>query len=866
MSAPGVEKRPFDEDGALSERLAQVLWLIAMDLLDWNGGDARRQDRSVIARRMSRLLRVDEDTAARAWARLQPRFERSPWSALDVAEALAGELFTVVGGRATLRGSGIARRLLAVIDPSALAPFCPELTCNQGEPLEWLPVSATQSGREWDALGGGSVDTHVHLAGCVPPAFFWVALMGGGAPFVLAGALSDEAGGQAPRDVWIAALARAAWLRCWLAARLREAADTVDLPFARLPRPGHDAWKPFARDELPPRSPLVVRKVIARLAAAVKPAVAAGWAGRDDDRVTPWGRAAAYPDPLRDGEAWGVTTVNPLAGERRLLYLLAALLRQWRAGRADALHPELAPRVLKYLRVRNAFYQATTYTAESQGLRRFSESLKRQAFLASGPRKRWVRRRQRLGREYLRFEHWRMLVALRAQLREPFRGDLGEPSLRPVRAIEMRVSLRAGGGLPRVLQAWLDGIEQYLDEGSVSAPSGESAADDTARHQVGLIVHFHKQPDRQGRCGVNDARVLTGLLASCPGLRRFIVGVDVAGSERSAVPRACARAFAEIDYMKRRFLPRYGEPAVRLGLTYHAGEDPWDMLSGLRHIDEAATLLFGDARSRIGHGLVLADDPAAFYLRRRGSTEPDLSTHLLDLVWAWGRCREAGLVQEHLAIEGRIGAIDADLRAQADAPIGRVSPRGTPMSVRVEGCWQAMWTRRALDDGRWDVEQERDLVEVLGFPSVSARARLIVPEPDWLAWLRRLQELVRHRLAHRGIAVEVNPTSNLNIGRYSDYTDLPYDALVESGVQVSINTDNPGFMATNLPLEFQRLYNARLCSGTTHRRVVEWLSARAEDARQSTFIGAQTPVGRVAAKLIRSGRVLSYRRRLSGLR
>lgn len=63
-------------------------------------------------------------------------------------------------------------------------------------------------------------------------------------------------------------------------------------------------------------------------------------------------------------------------------------------------------------------------------------------------------------------------------------------------------------------------------------------------------------------------------------------------------------------------------------------------------------------------------------------------------------------------------------------------------------------------------------------------------------------ELVR-RLADEAVMLEVCPTSNVLIGVVSDLADHAFTSLREAGVRVCINTDDPGWFATDLVTELE---------------------------------------------------------------
>ena len=58
-------------------------------------------------------------------------------------------------------------------------------------------------------------------------------------------------------------------------------------------------------------------------------------------------------------------------------------------------------------------------------------------------------------------------------------------------------------------------------------------------------------------------------------------------------------------------------------------------------------------------------------------------------------------------------------------------------------------------------------------------------------------------LAERGISLGVCPTSNIGLKVYSSMEAHPLDRLRRAGVRVSINTDDPSLLGTNLPLEYE---------------------------------------------------------------
>ncbi|MBV9290755.1 MAG: adenosine deaminase [Hyphomicrobiales bacterium] len=87
-------------------------------------------------------------------------------------------------------------------------------------------------------------------------------------------------------------------------------------------------------------------------------------------------------------------------------------------------------------------------------------------------------------------------------------------------------------------------------------------------------------------------------------------------------------------------------------------------------------------------------------------------------------------------------------------------------------------------------EGVRDAIELLGADRVDHGVRAIEDE--------RVVAL----LAERGVPLGVCPTSNLTLKVYSSMDEHPLDRLRRAGVRVSVNTDDPALLSTNLPREY----------------------------------------------------------------
>ncbi len=59
----------------------------------------------------------------------------------------------------------------------------------------------------------------------------------------------------------------------------------------------------------------------------------------------------------------------------------------------------------------------------------------------------------------------------------------------------------------------------------------------------------------------------------------------------------------------------------------------------------------------------------------------------------------------------------------------------------------------------------------------------------------------------KGIALEICPTSNIFLGLFDDIKSHPLPAFLEDGIRISINSDDPPFMSTDLAHEYALVQN-----------------------------------------------------------
>lgn len=207
-----------------------------------------------------------------------------------------------------------------------------------------------------------------------------------------------------------------------------------------------------------------------------------------------------------------------------------------------------------------------------------------------------------------------------------------------------------------------------------------------------------------------------------------IAGVDFAGSDTEKRPREFKNI---VTYLR--------ENGVR-NLTYHIGENFYDLVDGLRAIDEIMTDLNWQKPNRLAHLLALFTDAAKYYELKHYTVAMPKKMLSDNLEW-----------------------------------VRKNAPEGVDTNDFV------------LPD---NLQQDEDFV-------VFRLKRTIVDV------VKYNQDRIRTEIIHRGIPIETCPTSNLRIGYFSKYSELPTCSLLcdEESV-VTINTDAPGILNTSLENEY----------------------------------------------------------------
>lgn len=326
-----------------------------------------------------------------------------------------------------------------------------------------------------------------------------------------------------------------------------------------------------------------------------------------------------------------------------------------------------------------------------------------------------------------------------------------------------------------------------------------------ASSELLLTAHFIKQPDKKRddiirfkalRSSLNQkSKALAELRDSKSKESKKVVGIDAAASEFDTPPEVFAPSF---HFLRERGYQHF---------TYHAGEDFFHILSGLRAMYEAVEYLNLQRGDRIGHGTASGVSPDVWrdnigerLLIRQGEYLDDLifSFHLISN----GQDKELKklLPQIGLKIDNMSYDIYQGYR---------------PILAHIKA-WQMRWEDPeaiALKNNPNDTEilflkyhqKETDerynkIIEIATYDIFDSEN------------LVRMQQLLLKELHDREIVIETLPTSNVIIGNHHDFgtyhllTWLSWKKAGKPIPPIVLGTDDVGIFATNIYNEYCNLY------------------------------------------------------------
>lgn len=348
-----------------------------------------------------------------------------------------------------------------------------------------------------------------------------------------------------------------------------------------------------------------------------------------------------------------------------------------------------------------------------------------------------------------------------------------------------------------------------------------------------------------------------------------IIGIDAANSEFNCRPEVFGNVFRRLKNIKRlnKLDCLFERHDCQLGRTFHVGEDYYDIIDGLRAIDECLFFLnFGEG-DRIGHAVALGIDSHKYYKTRNYTIILPKQILLDNAVWfinkmdTYSIADRNGLRQrlkdvfnlyfyDIFKMEApSIQEYYQSWKLRGDDPRAFVKEQSklkpylinnlTPdldlirKNVKVTELFKKYHEQECLLEGDKPVEFKFEDSDTL-----------VIDE---------IQQRMREEVFKKRISIETNPTSNIKITdveRYSKHPIIKFNnyGLVQNPdqvqIDVSINTDDQGVFATSLEKEFtlmacalsKKINDEDGKPAYTKNDIYNWLNNIRKIAKRNSFI------------------------------
>lgn len=335
-----------------------------------------------------------------------------------------------------------------------------------------------------------------------------------------------------------------------------------------------------------------------------------------------------------------------------------------------------------------------------------------------------------------------------------------------------------------------------------------------------------------------------------------IRGIDAASSEIATRAEVFGQAFR---YLKNHTV-KQNNPFIKgiknlkpLSITFHAGEDFFDVVDGMRYIDECLNFLGMGQGDRLGHALSIGIDIQSYY--RLKSNKIMMPKHIIldNTAWLLAKAKEFGLIEyvaelaklentfKHLYSEIYLNSqIDQDLRSisfhdyfdawklRGDDP--KIYFKLFTENKNLIGYFNNLinlnyWERCRLNDCDYKLKQLRNRREIARLyyeyhynplvKNIGNEIKQFEITSGYTKLVKAIQKRMMGIISSKNISIETNPSSNYLIGPINRYDEHPITKWYNLGLEydsskikdvpqisVSINTDDAGIFCTTIENEY----------------------------------------------------------------
>lgn len=338
-----------------------------------------------------------------------------------------------------------------------------------------------------------------------------------------------------------------------------------------------------------------------------------------------------------------------------------------------------------------------------------------------------------------------------------------------------------------------------------------------------------------------------------PHLRKRILGIDAANTELYCRPEVFGPIYRYMKHFDNSL--KSNDPSLKF--TYHVGEDFWDVVDGLRAIDEAIMFLNLDASDRLGHALALGTNVGAYYRFRNCRVVMSKQNIIDNTMWLFRKAKEMNIQlstnvsldlqrnfnefydeiylnnkTKHLSEEYKLLQQGKDIHIyylswllRGDDPelYKRLAP-GEKITKYTP--YYSLWNITAYNLYNENIVRARKhetAVWLYRSYHYNSNIRRIGNErcelkltPEIISLIEQIQQKMCYQIVSLHLGIETNITSNQFIGSMNKYIQHPIVRLYQSGLpqdnmqncpqmSVSINTDDRGIFDTSIEEEYALL-------------------------------------------------------------
>lgn len=380
-----------------------------------------------------------------------------------------------------------------------------------------------------------------------------------------------------------------------------------------------------------------------------------------------------------------------------------------------------------------------------------------------------------------------------------------------------------------------------------------------------FIIHFTKSKDngksqqyrhKELRENIkNTALTIAKYNKSYDRTYQKLIGVDAAGAELNTRPEVFSQTF--------RYL-RQHVPGIKM--TYHIGEDFFDVVDGLRAVDELLRFCEWSKQDRMGHALVLGQDVLKYYERRNNWIALPRQVLVDNIVWLRHRASALGNIAAEKELDKLYNRYFLELYNMniEDFPC-EVYYQSWLLRGDNPECYndnyrnqQDFWSRCNMIEKK-EIQQARDngkAVKLYRFyhydKTIKENGQVCVDlkiSKRLVSFIDIVREEMLNEIEKEEFMIECNPSSNFKIGDIDNYIEHPIfkfyatpnllkNKLVHN-ISVSINTDDKGIFNTSLEREYALLaaaYSKEHPTKSEQKDLFKWLDAIRKMGLEQSFV------------------------------